>query len=324
MHLITALRPVRTIALLAALLAPAAATALSFPLPPPDVDVVGEVQRIQAAADETLIEIGRRHGVGYEEMLLANPDLDPWLPGAGTEVVVPTRYILPPGPREGIVVNLAELRMYYYPKPRRGEPPQVETYAVGIGRGEWRTPLGGTRIKAKVENPAWYPPSSVRQEAAARGETMPRMVPPGPDNPLGRFAMVLDLPGYAIHSTNMPWGVGMRVSHGCVRMYPEDIESMIFRVSSGTGVRIIDEPVKAGWLADELFVEVHLPPPAERAEDFDPASLRRGAIDTVAGALGARPYRVDRRRIEHALSQAHGMPVTVERQLSPTHQLALD
>ena len=232
-------------------------SAEQFELPPDGNDVVGSVAVIAARADETLLDIARRHGLGYEDIVRANPNVDTWLPGQGTEVLLPTQFILPPGSRKGVILNLAEYRMYYFPEPADGEPAIVMTYPMSIGRMDWETPLGRARIISKVRNPTWYPPDSVRAEHAADGDPLPRIVPPGPKNPLGKFAMRLSLPGYLIHSTNRPAGVGMRVTHGCIRMFPEDIRFLFEQVSVDTPVRIINEPVKVGWNGDELVMEVH-------------------------------------------------------------------
>jgi L,D-transpeptidase ErfK/SrfK len=239
-----------------------------YDLPPEGNDVIGAVASIEARAEDTLLDIARRHGLGYEDIVRANPAVDPWLPGAGTRVVLPTRFVLPPGPRRGIVLNLAEYRMYYYPQPEAGKPAVVMTWPMSIGRMDWATPLGTTSIVAKVKRPTWYPPESVRKEHEADGRPLPRTVPPGPDNPLGEFAMRLGLPGYLIHGTNRPAGVGMRVTHGCIRMFPEDIEFLFGQVAVDTKVRIINEPVKLGWEGDQLIMEVHrtldvLPVPAD-------------------------------------------------------------
>jgi L,D-transpeptidase ErfK/SrfK len=187
----------------------------------------------------------------------ANPEVDTWLPGEGTEVVLPTRYVLPAGKRRGLILNLAEYRLYYFPEPQADEPAVVMTYPISIGRMDWETPLGRTSVISKVTNPAWYPPASVRAEHEADGDPLPRIVPPGPKNPLGKHAMRLGLPGYLIHGTNRPAGVGMRVTHGCIRLFPEDIGFLFGKVGIDTPVRIINEPVKIGWNGDELVVEVH-------------------------------------------------------------------
>ena len=228
-----------------------------YELPPAGYDVVGAVATVTAREEDTLIDIARRNGLGYHDIVRANPDVNVWVPGQGTEVVLPTRFVLPPGPRRGIVLNLAEYRLYYYPEPVEGEPAYVMTYPISIGRMDWETPLGSTSVISKVTDPSWYPPQSVRDEHEADGRPLPRVVPPGPDNPLGRYAIRLGLPGYLIHSTNRPAGVGMRVTHGCIRMFPEDIEYLFPNVDVNTPVRIINTPVKIGWFGDELVVEVH-------------------------------------------------------------------
>ena len=243
--------------LLAGLLAAASARAEIFYLPPPAESVIGAVSTVRSMAEDTLVDIARRHGLGYTDIVRANPDVDPWLPGEGTEIVLPTRFVLPDAPRVGLVLNLAEYRMYYFPRPRAGEPAVVHTYPISIGRMDWETPLGRTRVIAKNVRPAWYPPESIRQEHLENGDPLPRVVPPGPDNPLGEFAMRLGLPGYLIHGTNRPAGVGMRVTHGCVRMFPEDIEVLFGEIAVDTPVRIVNQPVKFGWQDDRLFLEVH-------------------------------------------------------------------
>ena len=245
-----------TIAVLGVLLA-ASLRAEIYELPPEGYDVVGAVATVTAREEDALIDIARRNGLGYHDIVRANPDVNIWVPGEGTEVILPTRFVLPPGPRRGIVLNLAEYRLYYYPEPEDGAPAYVMTYPISIGRMDWDTPLGATSVISKVTNPSWYPPQSVRDEHAADGRPLPRIVPAGPQNPLGRYAMRLGLPGYLIHSTNRPAGVGMRVTHGCIRMFPEDIEYLFPNVDVNTPVRIINEPVKLGWFGDELVMEVH-------------------------------------------------------------------
>ncbi|MBA2779567.1 L,D-transpeptidase family protein [Halomonas kenyensis] len=227
-----------------------------YPLPEQG-DVIGEDFVVTAKDEQTLLDIAREHNVGYEEIRRANPDVSVWLPGEGTEVVIPGRFILPPVAREGIVINVAELRLYYYPPVEEGETPRVETYPIGIGREGFDTPLGKTKTTMRLKDPAWYPPRSVREEAAERGETAPAVVPPGPDNPLGSHAILLDISGYLIHGTNQPDGIGMRASRGCIRMFPEDIESIFDRVPVGMQVNIINQPIKAGWDGDTPYVQVY-------------------------------------------------------------------
>lgn len=228
-------------------------------------EVFGEVRVIEARHEDTFIGLARTHNVGYEELRQANPGVDAWLPGEGTKITIPTRYVLPRAPRRGIVVNIAELRLYYFPAESGAPPPgvpagarRVITHPISVGRMDWSTPLGTTTITSKVANPSWYPPQSIRDEHAERGDILPRVVPPGPDNPLGEHSLRLGLPGYLIHGTNRPSGVGMRVTHGCVRMFPEDIESLYKTVPTGTTVNIVNQPVKIGWMADgTLYLEAH-------------------------------------------------------------------
>ncbi len=244
-----------------------------YELPPKGFDVIGAISTVTARYEDTLVDIARRHGLGYQDIVRANPDVNIWLPGEGTEIVLPTRFVLPPGPREGMVLNLAEYRMYYYLPSPDGEPAYVYSYPISIGRMDWETPIGKTKIVAMARNPAWYPPQSVRDEHAANGDPLPRIVPPGPANPLGSRAMRLALPGYLIHSTNKPAGVGMRVSHGCIRMFPEDIEFLFDRVRVDTVVRIINAPVKIGWDGDSLVAEIH--PVLESPQPLVDASLQQ-------------------------------------------------
>ncbi|MEC4767542.1 L,D-transpeptidase family protein [Halomonas sp. CUBES01] len=267
---------------------------------PEEGDVIGERYTVTVEnPEDTLIDIARRHNIGYEEIRMANPDVSIWVPGEGTEVVIPSRYILPPVEREGIVINLSELRLYYYPADKSGI---VETYPVSVGREEFATPVGKTKTTIKVKDPAWSPPASMRREAAERGEPAPSVVPAGPDNPLGRHAILLGLPSYLIHGTNRPDGVGMRVSRGCIRMYPEDIESLYERVPSGTPVNLIDAPFKAGWASDgTLFVQSY-PQLEENLDDFEPLleALKR------VSELTDDKVPVDYAQIRHAVESPNG------------------
>ncbi|WP_422156518.1 L,D-transpeptidase family protein [Vreelandella titanicae] len=223
-----------------------------YPLPETG-NIVGETYTINVENEEdTLLDIAHAHGVGYEEIRRANPDTSLWVPGKGTQVQIPAQHILPDVERKGVVINVAELRLYYYPEVQNGESPRVETYPIGIGRDGFDTPLGITKTTMRLEDPAWYPPESVRQEAAERGDPPPEVVPPGPDNPLGQHAILLDIPGYLIHGTNQPDGIGMRASRGCIRMHPDDIKAVFEQIPNGTQVNIIDEPIKLGWDADHL------------------------------------------------------------------------
>lgn len=274
---------------------------------PENSDVVGEIQTVIAGKDDTLIDIGHRFGLGIEEMRRANPDLSLWYPGEGAEVTLPTQHLLPPAPREGIVVNLPEMRLYYYPPAANGEPPIVETYPISVGREGFATPVATTRTTMKVKDPHWAPPRSMREEAAARGEPPPAVVPPGPDNPLGRHAILLGLPSYLIHGTNQPDGVGMRSSRGCIRMLPWDVESLYERVPNGTTVHLINEPFKVGWDGDRLLVQ-SFPALEEHENTFEPVI---NALEILANAFGDTQPAVDYARVRAEIEVPKGQPIAV-------------
>ncbi|WP_104201859.1 L,D-transpeptidase family protein [Billgrantia saliphila] len=288
---------------------------------PDEGNVIGGIYTVTVEEGETLLDIGRRHNVGYEGMRMANPEVSVWAPRPGTEVIIPAQYILPDAPREGIVVNLSELRLYYYSRPGI-----VETYPISIGRDGYATPVGVTRTTVKVKDPHWSPPRSMREEAAARGEPAPAIVPPGPDNPLGRHAILLGLPSYLIHGTNRPDGVGMRASRGCIRMFPEDIESLYERVPSGTQVNIIDQPFKVAWSADGVLYAQSFPQLEENLGTFEPIL---NAMEIVAGAFDEEPAPIDYAQLRQVVEQPDGRLVSLlqvadEEPASEGHEEALD
>ena len=321
--------------LAAATLATAPVYADVFELPPEGYDVIGSVSTVTARYEDTLVDVARRHGLGYYDVVRANPDVDIWVPGEGTEIVLPNRFVLPPGPRKGLVLNLAEYRMYYYPEPKEGQPAYVYTYPMSIGRMDWETPLGRTSIVAMAKNPSWYVPQSVLDEHAADGDPLPRIVPPGPANPLGTRALRLGLPGYLIHGTNRPAGVGMRVSHGCVRMFPEDIEFLFEHIRVKTPVRIINEPVKIGWDGEVLVAEVHpllesaQPPVGESPEQIEEldADVELPAPDPESkdplthvteqfiAATAERAGQLDWDLVEELVERSDGIPEVVGRRI---------
>jgi L,D-transpeptidase ErfK/SrfK len=267
------------------------AQATVYTLASKDATVVGEDQTVETVYTDTLYDLARKYSLGSEELIRVNPGVDPWLPGAGRKLIVPGRHILPPGPREGIVVNLPEHRLYYYPKPKRGGPIEVITYPVSIGKMDWRTPLGTTHVIQKQKNPVWYPPESVRKEHAAAGDPLPASVPSGPDNPLGLFAMRLAAGNgtYLIHGTNNPIAVGLAVTHGCIRMYPDDVAALFPLIPVGTQVRLINQPVKVAWVDGELLLEAH-PPVDAQGQSFEPnidqfAEMLRAAVGETTVAI---------------------------------------
>ncbi len=269
-------------------------------------DLVGKLQTIGATSEETLLDIARMYDIGQEEIVQANPGVDRWLPGGGTEVTIPAWHVLPAAPRTGLVLNLPEMRLYAFAD--KGKI--VNTYPVSVGRMDWKTPLGESRIVRKQKDPAWYPPDSVKQEAAADGKVMPDMVPAGPDNPLGQYALRLNLPGYLIHGTNKPYGVGMRVTHGCIRLLPEDIEELFGKVKTGTRVRLVNQPVKLGWDHETLYMEVH--PPLEEDQDAR-ENLLRYALELVYAELEKRPAVLLGRELHRVVGEQSGMPVAISK-----------
>jgi L,D-transpeptidase ErfK/SrfK len=220
-------------------------------------DIVGYVQKTIIGKDDTLPDIARRFDVGYEEILTANPGVDPWLPGVGREVVVPTQFILPAAPHEGVVVNVAAMRIFYYPPHKKGEPETVYTHPIGIGKVGWKTPEGTTKIVSRQKDPVWVVPKSVREEHQENGEQLPARVPAGPDNPLGAYEFRLGWPSYLIHGTNKPYGVGMRSSHGCMRLYPEDIAVFFDLIPIGTKVTVVNQPYLFGWRDGTLYLQAY-------------------------------------------------------------------
>lgn len=280
-----------------------AANAAEYPLIAPEQTLVGSVYQVAARYEDTFAALGDEHGFGQLELIAANPGVDPWLPGEGQTVTMPGLHVLPAAPREGIVINLPEYRLYFYP-PDGGK---VVTYPVGIGREGWSSPIGETRVARKQANPSWYPPTSIREEHAAEGDFLPEVVPPGPDNPMGPFKMNLAMSGYVIHGTNKHFGIGMRVSHGCFRMRNEDITQLFPQVPVSTEVRIINQPFKLGEGGGELLLEVHTP----LDEHGLPSALdRQGAIQDLLQERAdlVRNYRLDWTAIRDAVYAEEGVP----------------
>jgi len=285
------------------------ANAVVWPLAESE-QVVGELIRDPLRGEDTLVEMARMHNIGHFEIRAANPDIDPWLPNPGAEVLIPQLHVLPDAPREGIVVNLAERRLYYFTDawPDR-DGAVVSTHPVGVGLLDRATPVTQARVTAKVDNPAWYPNAETREwYRREKNEILPFMVPAGPENPLGRHALILDTDGLLIHGTHRPAGVGMRVSQGCIRLYPESIANLIGQVPVGTVVRIIDQPARAGWRGEALYLEV------DPAGD-DPETRHEEAIwhdlRTRLEARAAGRAEIDWDTARAVFERADGVPVVV-------------
>jgi L,D-transpeptidase ErfK/SrfK len=278
-------------------------------------ELVGETQVLFARYENTFSAIGRQYNLGYEELRQANPTVDQWLPGEATPVYLPTQTILPDAPREGIVINIPAMRLFYFATEKSADPTvkvtKVTTHPIGIGTEGWATPVGEATVTGKARDPVWYVPASIRKEHAERGDPLPSKVPPGPDNPLGRHVMTLSLPGYLIHGTNKPAGVGMRSSHGCVRLYPEDVEALFGRVTKGTRVLFVNQPVLAGWRDGALYLEVH---PALAEESRDLAAEAEQALAAALKRAGdVAPVEIDRAAVAQIVAEQRGIPFPVLR-----------
>jgi L,D-transpeptidase ErfK/SrfK len=283
------------------------ATALTLDMPSPGEDIVGEVTTVTVGSyNDTINTYAEAYGLGFRQLVAANPGVNPWVPGEGTELVLPLQFILPPGERTGIVINLAEMRMYHYQPDGR----TVETYPIGIGREGWETPLvAGAKVLNVIKDPTWVPPPSIRADHLAMGHRLPAVVPPGPDNPMGPWAVQLSTRGYYIHGTNKELGIGMRVSAGCIRMYNKDVEEFARRVAKGTPVRIVNAPVKVGWKRGELYVEVHEALEEQRAVHVPEADVA-DAIH-LARRLSSAPVEINWLDAKAAALRKSGMPVRV-------------
>lgn len=293
--------------LVLALLVPASALAVAArPGQAQSGDLVGEIGQYVIAGDETLLDLARRFDLGYVELLAANPGLDPWVPPPGASILLPTAHVLPRAARRGVVVNLGDQRLYHFAR----DGSLQASYPIGLGAEGWDTPLGVTTIVRKRANPTWRPPPSIRAERP----DLPEAVPPGPDNPMGAYALDLGWTSYAIHGTNQPYAIGRRVTHGCIRLYPEDIERLFAAVQPGLRVEVVNQPVKFGWRDGDLYLEAHpslaqldaieagAPPQPEEAP---------GAIDQLIEELGGLAYRLDVELAERVLRERRGVPVRV-------------
>jgi L,D-transpeptidase ErfK/SrfK len=285
----------------------------------PGQDVVGRLQVTNAYHEDTFADIARRFNVGYQELVRANPGVDPWLPGAGTPIVLPTEFVLPDAPREGLVLNLAAMRLYYFPKrPKdapKDAPVEVFTHPIGIGKVGWATPEGTTRVTSHVKDPVWTPPLSVRKEHEKEGDILPDKVPPGPENPLGRHMMRLGWPSYLIHGTNKPPAVGMRASAGCIRLYPEDIARIYDLVPDGTKVTVVNQPYLLGWQGDRLLLQAYEPLVDDKRDWSDvPKALRqktRKPATPLWKKVAERAAEVDWEGIRAAAAEPRGIAIAV-------------
>ncbi|MGH8219061.1 MAG: L,D-transpeptidase family protein [Steroidobacteraceae bacterium] len=283
-------------------------------------DVIGQLELTHTTKDDTLVDIARLFDLGYEEISRANPGVDMWVPGTGRKVILPTEFVLPAVPHQGIVINIAAMRLYYFPPHKTGEPQLVYTHPIGIGRVGWRTPVGVTRIVRREKSPTWRPPPSIIKEHREEGDNLPAAVGPGPDNPLGDRAFYLAWPGYLIHGTNKPAGVGLRVSHGCIHLFPEDIDALFEKVPVGTSVRVINEPYVFGWQDGRLYMQAFgslEDDPRWKSNKQTKRFLAEALGPRIERELARRHLRIDAELVMQLARSPRGIPVPVSEPQSP-------
>jgi len=265
-----------------------------FPLTP-TTTMVGLPHHHVISPKETLLDIARLYDLGYNEIKAMYPDYDPWMPPVGKRLLLPTQRLLPDADRKGIVINVPEMRLYYYRG--SGEKAEVVTHPVGIGDTDFQTEPGRYTVGNKAINPTWYIPPSLREKYQVTS------IPPGPDNPLGQYWLGLKNTNYGIHGSDIPWSVGRKVTHGCIRMYPEDISTLFDMVPVGTPVEIVYEPVKTARIGTDIYIEVH----------SDIYNTLPDLVEYARGQIIQKGYwmEVDRKKFQQALMRSHGIPENI-------------
>jgi L,D-transpeptidase ErfK/SrfK len=284
----------------------ASLTYVALPGRDPDIanTVIGNTRFYYAQRGDTFLDLARFYGLGYNEIEQANPGVDPWIPPENRPLTLPTEWVLPQVVPEGVTVNIPEMRLYFFHRRKGDGATLVTTFPVGLGRDEWRTPNGRFRVSGKTKNPTWVIPDSIREERIREKGRFEKLIPGGdPDNPLGKYRLELSLPMYRIHGTNIPWGVGMQVSHGCVRLYPEDIEQLFPMVPIGSPGEFVYQPVKIGARGGRIFAEVHPDIYTQVPGMFSEA--RR-----ILSELGWQD-RVDAEMLERVVREQSGVPADV-------------
>jgi len=296
------------------------AHATSYELKESTDSIIGKLDSAVVGRDTTLLDIAREYGFGYQDLKLLNPTIDTWMPKDGELVQLPSKFILPNVAREGIILNIPEMRLYYFPPHKKGEPNKVVTYPLGVGRQGWDTPYKQTQVIGKKKHPDWRPPESIRQEHEDAGDPLPEVVKAGPDNPLGNHALRLGLPAYLIHGTNKPWGIGMRVSHGCIRLYPEDIAELFDQVKVGTAVNIINNPYKIGESEGVLYLEAHPPLKTATRDEYGDIieSMNENmevdftqVVEIIVASTEEDEYVIDWGMAKIVSEEAKGIPVAI-------------
>jgi L,D-transpeptidase ErfK/SrfK len=297
--------------------------AAQFDLPNDDSTVVGKVRIVRPGKENTLLDIARRFDIGYHEITAANPTQDIWLPNPSIPLIIPSQFVLPPKPWKGIVINIPQRRLFYFPPPAKNKPEQVWTFPVSIAREGWSTPLGDTQITGKHKDPGWFVPKSIQQEKLLEGEVnFPTYFPPGPENPMGMLAMQTGFEGIFIHGTNKPWGVGMRTSHGCFHLYPEDAATLFQDIRQGTPVRIMDQPFAVGVYQGQLAMASY-PPVGEynaRQNPFTRAILAITPWLYEKDETGQAKYLVDWRQVQELTLKSQVLPTPINPDAMPIEE----
>jgi L,D-transpeptidase ErfK/SrfK len=297
--------------ILSALITTRYSYAETFPLSEGN-SVIGELRETKSRHEDTLIDIAREFNLGYDQIVKANPSVNRWLPGDGNRILLPTKYILPDAAHNGIVVNIAELRLYYYVPRKADQPQSVVTYPVSIGRMDWKTPLGETVVVRKEKDPAWYPTASIKAEHARDGDPLPDVIPGGhPENPLGGFALRLGIPGYLIHGVDerKANGIGMRVTHGCMRMYPEDVARLFEIVPVKTRVMLVNQPIKISQEGDKVLLQVITPLHEDGKDGGDDLSIEE-SLNFIRSKVSS-DIRINEEKAVRAIKRGDGLTVVI-------------
>jgi L,D-transpeptidase ErfK/SrfK len=279
---------------------------------------IGDMTEYRAKYEDTFVYLARDYNLGFVEMRAANPAVDPWLPGSGTRLVLPTRHLLPDAQHKGVVINLPEMRLYAFVNGDNAP----NSYPIGIGREGLDTPLGITKVVRKVEGPTWTPTPRMRREKPE----LPVSMPPGPENPMGTHALYLGFPLVAIHGTNRAFGIGRRISSGCIRLYPEGIIELYNIIPVGTQVTVVDQPIKLAWIDNGLYLEAH--PEIEQAIRMEEtgeiisARLSNKDMERIIAAAGVNKDELQWPVIRKAVKERRGYPILIARRAGykPEHE----
>ena len=272
-------------------------------LVPKEDDVMGQLGLVQLKDGDTLPDIARHYSLGINTVSAANPGADTWVPDAGEQILLPLSFTLPDAPRKGIVINLAAMRIFHFKK--GGSLMTVSTYPVGVGTEERPTPMGRMYVTRKKVRPTWYVPASIAADHRKKGDPLPAKVPPGPENPLGEYALYLSKASYLVHGTNKPASIGLRATNGCIRLYPEDVRRLFKDTPVKTPVRIVNQPYLVGRRDGLVYLEAHTPFEESGAADLKKAYAKLKMIEKKSGQA------LDWDKIDAVVTDARGYPVPV-------------